>query len=109
MVRLPAIALRLLDIAVLLGDAVAVRTLVDRCGPCRILRLWTWHDLVIAESRMVADLPGGSGPAKDVTTCFRTHHFREPRVVEAAVLAGLDFSRLNGASDCLYILSLIHI
>jgi len=51
---------------------------------------------------MAADLPGSSGPAKDVATCFRTHHFREPRVVEAAVLAGLDFSRLNGASDCLY-------
>ena len=38
--------MRLLDIAVLHGDSVSVRALVDRCGPRRIVRLWTWSELV---------------------------------------------------------------
>ena len=95
--------MRLLDIAVLHGDSVSVRALVDRCGPCRILRLWTWPELVDKDWKCgpgkFAELAGGVGPAEKVAFCFCTYRLREPRIFEAAVLAGLDLSCLNGASD----------
>ena len=91
--------MRLLDIAEFHGDSVSVTALLDRCGPCRILRLWTWRELVHEDSGCVRRPGAVVGPAQDVVLCFRRRRLREPRIFEAAVLAGLDFSCLNGASE----------
>ena len=94
---------RLLDIAVLNGDAMSVQALVHLCGTGRVLRLWTWCDLVEENQEgkwpgMFATVTGGIGPAQDVALCTCNRRLTEPKILEAAVLAGLDFSSLNGAS-----------
>lgn len=95
--------MRLLDIAVFHGSSASVRALVDRCGPRRIVRLWTWPELVNNEwtpgRAEFVQLAGRVVPAENVALCFCTCRLREPRIFEAAVIAGLHVSCLNGASD----------
>lgn len=81
--------MRLLDASVLYGRPQATLNLIELCGRCRPVRLWGWNDL--------AEVVVRRGGAKfDSGRYFGRHfHMREPLVVEAAAVAGVDLSNIT--------------
>jgi hypothetical protein len=93
------IFMRVLDLAILSADTDTIKALRDSCGSRRILRLWTWTDLVHdyhdMEHPSVTTRLTGVDPKEIMMLIFNQCRLREPRILEAALLAQLDFSCLT--------------
>ena len=97
---------RAIDIAVLQGRAEAVKNVINSpdAPRLRILRLWTWRELV-EKDLVFSDTFGhravtlGDMSIPGSVLAYRRNRLRRPRVLEAALQAGLNFSSMSGYAD----------